>query len=196
MDGPRQGLVAADLGQAESVSVEPPTRSAESSRLPAFAWAIHTNLIIYFFSQWSPWPWVDLLWLEKVWSIEVHTKEILNWKLTLLHEISWIRPLSLAPHFGAAKVAKTFGGRRSPRLKKIRWEGPLSQLLPRNWIYKLQRRFMGETNCSIRAFTVAAWEKGERGKVRNCTFFKCLFLCKKQKFTFLQFEKKQEENKT
>ena len=35
--GRRQGLVAAVLGQAESVSAEPPTRSAESSRLPAFA---------------------------------------------------------------------------------------------------------------------------------------------------------------
>ena len=56
--------------------------------------------------------------------------------------------------FRAAKAAKTFG-MRSPRLTKIRLEGPLSQLLPRNWIYK-QGRFMGETNCFIRAFTVAA----------------------------------------
>ena len=126
---------------------------------------------------------VDLIRGERVCTGE---ERILNWKLTLPQEISWIWPLSLAPHFGAAKVAKTFG-RRSPRLTKIRSEGPLSRLLARNWIYK-QRRFMGETNCSIRAFTVAAWEKGERGKVWNCTFFKCLLLCQKQKFTFLHLD--------
>ena len=177
--------------QAESVSVEPPSSWGPESSTPCHILpgntSHETDYLIIECYLW-PWGWSDLIW--KVCWIEVHPTDILNWKLTLPpHEISWIWTLlsSPAPHFRAAKVAKTFGT-RGPRLTEIRLEGPLSQLLGRNWIYK-QGRFMGETNCSIRAFTVApAWEKGERGKVWNCTFFKCLLLCKKQKFTFPHLE--------
>ena len=53
-------------------------------------------------------------------------------------EINWVLPLSLAlnpPHLGVAKVAKAFEERILPEAsRKIRLEGPLSQLVPRNWI--------------------------------------------------------------
>ena len=172
--------------QAESVSVEPPSSKGVLHPLPHFAWEHFT---------WSRFlnHKVLLVTLGLIWS---YLKSLLDWsaphwrpQLKAYFTSSWDKlDLDAAvPHFRAAKVAKTFGT-RGPRLTEIRVEGPLSQLLGRNWIYK-QGRFMGETNCSIRAFTVApAWEKGERGKVWNCTFFKCLLLCKKQKFTFPHLE--------